>query len=190
MQRAILILKFFNLWDVRNSISITLSGGMKRRLMMVRALIHEPEILILDEPTAGVDILSRRLIWNFLKDFNKNNKTIILTTHYLEEVEHLCESVAIIDKGSILLKSSVPDLLKKCNRNKILLDVENIDSIKKLTHDKYKFIIHNNKTVEISFLENYNINKLFYFLIKNNIIINNIKSENNQLEELFIKLIT
>jgi len=188
--RAEFYLKFFDLWDVRKSISITLSGGMKRRLMMVRALIHKPEILILDEPTAGVDVLSRRLIWNFLKDFNKKEKTIILTTHYLEEVEHLCDNVAIIDKGSILLKSTVPNLLKNCSKNKILLDIKNIDKIKYLISNKYKFIIKGNNTVEILFLKKYDINDLFYFLIKNNIIINNIKSEHNRLEELFIKLIT
>ena len=190
LNKAHFYLKLFDLWNVKNAISVTLSGGMKRRLMMIRALIHEPEILILDEPTAGVDILTRRLIWNFLKNFNKSGKTIILTTHYLEEVEHLCNNVAIIDHGSILLKTNVADLLKQFGRHILLIETKNDNIISNLNTNDFKFIKRGNNTVEIIFLKKQNINELFDFLNQNNIIVNNIKSEYNKLEELFIKLIT
>lgn len=109
-------LKLFNLWDKRNSVSMNLSGGMKRRLMIIRSLIHNPTILILDEPTTGVDIFSRKIILDFLKKFNKDGNTIVLTTHYLEEVEKLCNKVIIIDIGSIILNINVCDLLLKLKK--------------------------------------------------------------------------
>jgi len=114
-ERAEKYLKLLGLWDKRSNVSRSLSGGMKRRLMIARALVHEPRILILDEPTAGVDIELRRSMWEFLRKINREGTTIILTTHYLEEAESLCRNVAIIDKGCIIRNSSVKALLRELN---------------------------------------------------------------------------
>ena len=115
-------LKALGLWDKRDVQSMRLSGGMKRRLMIARALIHEPKILILDEPTAGVDIEMRRSMWNFLQDVNKKGTTIILTTHYLEEAEHLCRNIAIIDQGEIIKNTSMKSLLEQLEEETFIFD--------------------------------------------------------------------
>ncbi|HIH2763624.1 MAG TPA: ABC transporter ATP-binding protein [Candidatus Azoamicus sp.] len=128
---AEILLKKFDLWNFRFSISMSLSGGLKRRLMLIRSLIHNPEILILDEPTAGVDIISRRLIWDYLREINSKGKTIILTSHYLEEIEKLCNQVAIIDKGNILLKTTVTNLINKITDKTFILEIED-DNEKKI----------------------------------------------------------
>ena len=125
LQRAKKYLGELKLWDKRDDISRTLSGGMKRRLMIARALIHEPELLILDEPTAGVDIEIRRSMWKFFKNINANGTTIILTTHYLEEAENLCRNVAIIDDGLIIEDTRMGDLLKKLKQETFVLNLEN-----------------------------------------------------------------
>ena len=122
LQRAKKYLGELKLWDKRDDISRTLSGGMKRRLMIARALIHEPELLILDEPTAGVDIEIRRSMWKFFKNINANGTTIILTTHYLEEAENLCRNVAIIDDGLIIEDTRMGDLLKKTQTRNVCLE--------------------------------------------------------------------
>ena len=121
-ERADKYLKKLGLWDKRNDIGRELSGGMKRRLMIARALVHEPELLVLDEPTAGVDIEMRREMWNFLRDLNENDTTIILTTHYLEEAEMLCRNIAIIDQGAIVHHSSMKDLLRQLHTETFVLD--------------------------------------------------------------------
>jgi len=190
IERAKFYLNFFGLWEKRYSVSMSLSGGMKRRLMIVRALIHDPNILILDEPTAGVDILSRRLIWDFLRDFNKEGKTIILTTHYLEEVEYLCNSVAIIDLGSILLRTSVYDLLNRVSKRTILLEVENSDNIDRLDFINFKLFKKDRNLIEVLFVNDDSLNFLFDYLIKRGVIINNVKNKHNRLEELFVDLVT
>lgn len=189
LKKAEELLCFFDLWDKKMSIGMTLSGGMKRRLMIVRALIHNPKILILDEPTAGVDILSRRLIWSFLKDFNKSGKTVILTTHYFEEVENLCDSVVIIDNGSILLHMSVKELLYKISKQVFLFEVSgnlyNISSI----FDDFTLVVKNNNLLEIVLFPGKSLNSVLKFLMMKNIVINSIKNKYNKLEELFIDLV-
>ena len=124
MKRAEYYLKLLDLWERRNNISRTLSGGFKRRLMIARALIHEPRILILDEPTAGVDVELRRSMWEFLRQLNKNGTTIVLTTHYLEEAENLCKNIAIIDNGAIIEHSSMKQLLGKLNVETFIMELE------------------------------------------------------------------
>jgi len=195
LNRAEYFLKLFGLWEKKDSVSIKLSGGMKRRLMIIRALIHKPKILILDEPTAGVDIISRRLIWNFLKEINKvQNTTIILTTHYLEEVELLCNNVSIIDSGKILVNTRVKDLLFNLGERTFILKVDSNhinyinDIIAKKT--KYKFVILDNNLLEVVIPENKNLNDLFSFFISSKITVYDIKSKYNKLEELFIDLIS
>lgn len=189
-KKADCLLDFFGLWDKRMSVSMSLSGGMKRRLMIVRALMHDPEILILDEPTAGVDILSRRLIWNFLKDLNNKGKTIILTTHYLEEVENLCDSVAIIDNGNVLLQTSVKDMLQKITKQIFLFEVSNNSFETNVIFDDFSLIVKNDKLLEVSLSEGKSLNSVLEFLMGKKIIINNIKNKYNKLEELFIDLIS
>ncbi|HIH2762664.1 MAG TPA: ABC transporter ATP-binding protein [Candidatus Azoamicus sp. MARI] len=174
IKHADVLLKKFDLWNFKFSISMNLSGGLKRRLMLIRSLIHKPEILILDEPTAGVDIISRRLIWDYLKEINFNGTTIILTSHYLEEIEKLCTDVAIIDKGSIILKTTVSNLINKINNKIFILELEEEGGKK--------------KQIEILLNKNDNLNNELNLLIKNNILIKNIKNKTNDLEELFITL--
>lgn len=189
--KAKYFLDIFDLWNSRNFISMRLSGGMKRRLMLIRALIHNPKILILDEPTAGVDILTRRLIWNYLRDLNKSGVTVILTTHYLEEVEYLCDTVSIIDNGNILLNTTVKDLLKKINNQVFVieLDINNV-VINLLKKNNYNFLIIDNTSMEIIISFKKTLNDLFEIFIINKIIIYNIRNKSNRLEELFIDLTT
>lgn len=189
--RARYFLDVFDLWNSKNLVSMKLSGGMKRRLMLVRALIHNPKILILDEPTAGVDIITRRLMWSFLKDLNKSGVTVILTTHYLEEVEFLCDTVSIIDKGNILLNITVKDLLKKTNNQVFIFELEINEKIITLLKSKeYIFYIIDNSSIEIIISLSRRLNDLFKIFIENNIIIYNVRNKSNRLEELFIDLIS
>jgi len=181
IKRAEKLLNTFDLWSFRFNTGMSLSGGFKRRLMLVRALIHEPEILILDEPTTGVDIISRRLIWNFLKKINEKGTTIILTSHYLEEIEKLCKNVAIIDKGSILINTTVSKLISKVNNKTFIIEIDD-ESKKQETIT--------NKSIEITIEHNENLNEKLEYLIKKNIKIKNITTKSNNLEELFINLIT
>ncbi len=190
--RAKYFLEMFDLWDKRNVISMKLSGGMKRRLMIVRALIHDPKILILDEPTAGVDVLSRRLIWDFLRKINSNGVTIILTTHYLEEVENLCSDVAIINNGSILVNKKVKELLKVFNKRTFLLELEirNDINLNNLCLDEYKLNIIDNGLIEVVLFKDQSLNKLFGKLIEKNISIYGVKDKSNRFEELFLDLVS
>ena len=138
-QRAQKYLSQLDLWEKRNAPARTLSGGMKRRLMIARALMHEPKLLILDEPTAGVDIEIRRSMWAFLQEINAAGVTIILTTHYLEEAEMLCRNIAIIDKGIIVENTSIKTLLSKLNIETFVLDVQTDKTVIVLTDVKYTF---------------------------------------------------
>ncbi len=189
LKRAKFYLILFDLWSKRHVVSMSLSGGMKRRLMIVKALIHNPEILILDEPTAGVDVLSRRLIWNFLKELNQSGKTIILTTHYLEEVEYLCNSVAVIDSGIILLKTMVNSLLSKVNSRIILLEVEDASLLDKLDIGKFNLLKKSNNLIEVVLLKNQSLNMLFGLLIEKGFIIHDVRGKYNRLEGLFLDLV-
>lgn len=181
-------LKQLGLWSKRNSIAQTLSGGMKRRLMIVRALIHEPELLILDEPTAGVDIEVRRHMWDFIKKLNTQGRTIILTTHYLEEAENLCKSIAIIDRGKIIENTSMKNFLSKIDKETFIFEVNK--QLKKIPKLKdYKIKILDETTIEAEITKEQNLNKLFDYFKKNKIEILSMRRKTARLEELFMNLV-
>ena len=184
--RAEFYLKQLGIWDRRDSQARELSGGMKRRLMIARALIHEPKLLILDEPTAGVDIELRRSMWDFIIDLNSNGTTIILTTHYLEEAENLCKHVAIIDKGKIVKDTSLNELLKSLDYQTIVFNLK--DKIKvPLTVPNYEIIQVDDHIIEVHVTDKQNINHFFEHLNKMGIEILSMRNKTNRLEELFIK---
>ncbi len=188
MKRAEKYLKQLDLWDRRKNITRSLSGGFKRRLMIARALIHEPEILILDEPTAGVDVELRRSMWKFLRDLNNNGTTIVLTTHYLEEAESLCKNIAIIDNGVIIEHSSMKQLLSKLNVETFVLELEN--AIETLPSNKeYNLRLVDPAYIEVELDKKQNINNLFNFFSTHNIGIRSMRSKSSRLEELFIRLL-
>lgn len=179
------LLKLFDLWDYRFSLSINLSGGMKRRLMFIRALIHDPEILILDEPTAGIDIFSKKLILEFLQNFNKMGKTILLTTHNFDEIEILCNKIIIIDKGIILkeIDSKILDMQQS--------DIYffKIDDIKKLINIKdFEIKILDNNLIEFISDKNNKLHDFLKSLLDNDILIINILNKNNKIEKYFFNL--
>lgn len=187
-QRAEKYLKKLGLWDKRNQISRTLSGGMKRRLMIARALVHEPKLLILDEPTAGVDIEIRRSMWQFLKEINENGTTIILTTHYLEEAENLCRNVAIIDRGLIVQNSSTKALLRKLSKEVFILDAqEELTELPQMGGYKGQLIDSHSFEVEIE--KHQSINELFASLSEQGIHVVSMRNKTNRLEELFVSLV-
>ncbi|GAB3475712.1 ABC transporter ATP-binding protein [Marinomonas epiphytica] len=188
-QRAEKYLKQLDLWDKRNEPSRNLSGGMKRRLMIARALIHEPEVLILDEPTAGVDIELRRSMWEFIKDLNNAGTTIILTTHYLEEAEQLCRNIAIINSGEIVENTSVKALLKTLSQETFVLDLE------QPLPDGFSLPSFNLSSVagalvaEVDVVKGQSINEVFSALDKVGVKVLSMRNKSNRLEELFVKLI-
>lgn len=188
LKRAEKYLGELGLWDRRHDISRTLSGGLKRRLMIARALINEPRMLILDEPTAGVDVELRRSMWDFLKEINSNGTTILLTTHYLEEAENLCKNIAIIDKGLIIEHTSMRQLLGKLNIETFVLDLEapvsQLPSI-----DKFTLRLIDPLTIEADLIKGNTINELFYILTKHNIRVSSMRNKSSRLEELFIRLL-
>ena len=191
-QRAEKYLKQLGLWDKRYTIGRELSGGMKRRLMIARALVHEPKILILDEPTAGVDIEIRRSMWKFLQEINQQGTTIILTTHYLEEAEALCKNIVIINKGVVIENTGMQTLLAKLHVETFVLNSEEKldDKLQDWNDDKdcnMKQI--DDLTFEIEISKKYNLNNLFSELNKRNINISSLRSKSNRLEELFIRLV-
>lgn len=182
-------LRQLGLWEKRKTPSRMLSGGMKRRLMVARALVHEPDVLILDEPSAGVDIELRRSMWSFLKEINEQGKTIILTTHYLEEAEQLCRHVAIINKGEIIENTSVKSLLKKLNREVFVLDLrEDLASIPVV--DGYQLIRRDARTLEADVEKGQSLNVLFSGLSELGIEVISMRNKVNRLEELFVSLVT
>ncbi|WP_409419529.1 ABC transporter ATP-binding protein [Marinomonas sp. RS-M-Aa-14] len=188
-ERAEKYLKQLDLWDKRNDQSRMLSGGMKRRLMIARALIHEPEVLILDEPTAGVDIELRRSMWEFIKKLNEQGTTIILTTHYLEEAEQLCRNIAIINAGEIVENTSVKALLKTLNQETFILD---LDSCLPTGWSLPGFSVVVGKdasSVEVEVVKGQSINAIFKALDAISINVVSMRNKSNRLEELFVKLI-
>ena len=186
-ERAEKYLKKLGLWDKKDEIARMLSGGQKRRVMIIKALIHEPELLILDEPTAGVDIELRRILWEFLEDINKNGTTIILTTHYLEEAESLCKNIAIIDNGEIIENTSMNKLLSKLEDQFYVIETSNnIDQSFKLQNFYCKWEDKNKFTVKIP--DGKTLNDLFVEEEISKIKITNIKNQTNRLEELFVRL--
>ena len=182
------MLRRLGLWDKRNDQARTLSGGYKRRLMIAKALIHEPKLLILDEPTAGVDIELRREMWDFLKEINANGTTIILTTHYLEEAEQLCKNIGIIDHGEIVVDTSMKDLLRKLDVQGFVLDLEEpLDSEPKI--EGYNLRLDDPLTLVTAVNKDKSINNLFDELNKIGIKVKSMRNESNRLEELFIETI-
>lgn len=185
MKRAETVLKALDLWEKRNMKSMTLSGGMKRRLMIARALMHEPELLILDEPTAGVDVELRHGMWEYLKSLNASGTTILLTTHYLEEVEQLCKNVAMIRKGEIVKTGPVKELLRSIDAQTYVLEVNSFDklpetefTLKKIDHDTIEADVAGGKTVT----------DLIQAMKNAGVTINSIQPKGNRLEKLFLEL--
>jgi ABC-2 type transport system ATP-binding protein len=176
------------LWDKRNAISRSLSGGMKRRLMIARALMHEPRLLILDEPTAGVDIEVRRSMWSFMRDINVAGTTIILTTHYLEEAESLCSHVAIIDKGRIIENDRMNRVLRKLLTEIFVFNLRNpIAAAPSLPG--YQVTLPDDHTLEIEVSKEQNLNDIFSRLTSAGIDVLSMRNKSNRLEELFMRLV-
>ena len=182
------ILKRLSLWDKRNNQARTLSGGYKRRLMIAKALVHNPKLLILDEPTAGVDIELRREMWTFLKEINKNGTTIILTTHYLEEAEQLCRNIGIIDHGTMVADTSMKDLLGTLNVQGFVFDlIEPLDEAPLI--EGFPLKLEDPLTLVAAVNKDRSINALFSEFSKLNIKIKSMRNESNRLEELFIEMV-
>ena len=187
-ERAERYLRELGLWDKRNVPSRMLSGGMKRRLMIVRALVHEPRLLILDEPTAGVDIEMRRSMWEFLKKINASGTTIILTTHYLEEAEALCRNIAIINQGLIVENTSVRHLLSQLHREVFMLDcTEELPST--FSVDGFVTRRVDLHTLEVEVEKGQHINQVFSQLDASGIRVSSMRNRANRLEEMFVKLV-
>ena len=188
LERAGKYLKQLGLWERRNEISRTLSGGMKRRLMIARALIHEPQLLVLDEPTAGVDIELRRSMWEFLKEINDQGTTIILTTHYLEEAESLCRNIAIIDHGTIVKNTSMKALLKQLDRETFILDVRE-ELTECPTLEGYPLTLADGHSIEVDVTKGQSMNEIFIELSRQNIHVISMRNKANRLEELFFDMV-
>ncbi|WP_372876734.1 ABC transporter ATP-binding protein, partial [Pseudomonas sp.] len=187
-ERAEQYLNQLGLWDKRNVPSRELSGGMKRRLMIARALVHQPRLLILDEPTAGVDIELRRSMWSFLTELNQQGITIILTTHYLEEAEQLCRNIGIIDHGRIVENTSMKTLLKKLHVETFLLDLkESLLVPPQLIGYPAHLLDHH--TLEVQIDKSQGITELFRQLARQNIEVLSLRNKTNRLEELFVSLV-
>jgi len=187
-QRAEKYLKLLDLWDKRSGSAREMSGGMKRRLMIARALVHEPRLLILDEPTAGVDIEIRRSMWEFIEEINRNGTTIILTTHYLEEAETLCRNVAIIDKGVIVEQGAVSDLLSRSMVQTFVLDLKE-SAAKAPILNGYKVISCAGQRLEVEVIIGQSMNGLFEQLQTQGFDVTSMRNKSNRLEEFFLRLV-
>lgn len=188
LAKAESVMKRLGLWDKRFDQARTLSGGYKRRLMIAKALIHEPKLLILDEPTAGVDIELRREMWDFLKEINANGTTIILTTHYLEEAEQLCKNIAIIDHGEIVEDTNMKDLLSRLDVQGFVLDLDKpISAAPQI--EGFPMRLDDPTTLVAAVSKDNNINDLFKLLSAQSIQVNSMRNESNRLEELFIEMV-
>src|ERR1700723_2822634 len=187
-QRAEKYLKQLQLWDRRDSIARPFSGGMKRRLMIARALMHEPRLLILDEPTAGVDIEIRRSMWDFLREINQRGTTIILTTHYLEEAETLCRNIAIISGGRIVGRDRMSSLLRRLHVETFVLNLR--DTLTQAPElDAYVTRLVDDHTLEVEVSKEDNLNDIFAQLSAQGIAVNSMRNKVNRLEELFVRLV-
>jgi ABC-2 type transport system ATP-binding protein len=187
-ERAEKYLKQLALWDKAFAISRTLSGGMKRRLMIARAMVNEPRLLILDEPTAGVDIEIRRSMWKFIQGINAAGTTVILTTHYLEEAEQLCRNIAIIDHGQIIENTSMKRLLSKLDVETFVLDLSSVGT-ELPTVDGVKLTRIDEHTLEAEMSRAHDLNSLFAALSARGITVTSMRNKANRLEELFVRLI-
>jgi ABC-2 type transport system ATP-binding protein len=189
-QRAERYLGELQLWDKRNERARTLSGGMKRRLMIARALVHEPRLLILDEPTAGVDIEIRRSMWTFLRKINGEGTTIILTTHYLEEAEHLCRQIAIIDDGRIIENDRMSNVLRKLHVETFVLNLdEPLAGGEPPALDGYVVRVTDPTTLEVDLRRGQGLNGVFAALTARGIRVHSMRNKANRLEELFVRLV-
>ena len=184
-----LILQMVSLEDKANAYSRSLSGGMKRRLLIAKAMVHQPPILILDEPTAGVDVELRNNLWNNVKELNKEGVTIILTTHYLLEAQEMCDRIAIINKGNLVALDTTQKLLDRIQTKKINFKVENIDSNKILNMEGIKFNIDSNESISVIYDKNsLNFGEIITYLNKSNVKILDIVTEEGDLEDVFVQL--
>jgi ABC-2 type transport system ATP-binding protein len=188
LQRTEECLKQMDLWDKRNTISRRLSGGMKRRVMIARAMVHNPKILILDEPTAGVDIEIRRSMWKMMEAVNQQGTTIILTTHYLEEAESLCRNIAIIDQGRIVEHSDMKSLLARLHVDHFVLDLAEPLAQAPLI-DGFKIEWLSEKVLDVAVPKESGLNELFKQLSAQNIRVLSLKNKTNRLEQLFMDLV-
>lgn len=187
-ERAEIYLNKLGLWDKAFKMSRTLSGGMKRRLLIARAMVHHPRLLILDEPTAGVDIEIRRSMWRFIEEINAAGTTVILTTHYLEEAENLCKNIAIIDQGRIVEDTSVKALLSKLDVETFVLDLRNpIDQLPII--DGIELIQCDPTRLEASIPKSRSLNRLFRQLEESGIEVISMRNKANRLEELFVRMV-
>ncbi len=181
-------LRQMDLWDKRDSVSRRLSGGMKRRLMIARAMVHAPRLLILDEPTAGVDIEIRRSMWQMMQDVNRQGTTIILTTHYLEEAESLCRNIAIINDGQIIEKSAMSSLLNRIHIDHFVLDIaQNLEAAPVI--EGYEIELAASRVLNVAVPKSHGLNRLFQQLSLRRIEVLSLKNKSNRLEQLFIDLV-
>ena len=188
-QKAAEMLNMLDLWHKRKNTPRELSGGMKRRLMIARALVHDPQLLILDEPTAGVDIEIRRSMWELLQNLNQNGRTIILTTHYLEEAEHLCRNIGIINGGKIIIDTSLRQLLDQLQKETFIVYLKDkIDSVPVTGKALIKMI--DERTLEVTPKKNQTLEAIFYDFARLNIKILSLKNKSNRLEKLFMDLVS
>lgn len=186
LKRSEIWLKKLDLWEKKDQQAMRLSGGMKRRLMIARALMHNPKLLILDEPTAGVDIELRRAMWTFLKELNQQGTTIILTTHYLEEAENLCRHIGIIQQGKLIVDMSIKALLSQLETETFILDLALSSSTPKV--DNYNVTIIDELTIEVEVKRGQGLNNLFIQLNGQGINVLSMRNKANRLEELFISM--
>ena len=187
-QRAEKYLKAVHLWDRRDDIARNLSGGMKRRLMIARALVHEPRLLILDEPTAGVDIEIRRSMWELMREINGIGMTIILTTHYLEEAESLCRNIAIIDEGKLIENDSMENVVSKLQREVFVLTLRDAMQQPPVL-DGYEVRLRNNHEIEVEVAKEQGLNGLFEAISNKSLHVSSMRTRSNRLEELFMRLV-
>ena len=187
LERAEKYLRILDLWNKRHSRANMLSGGMKRRLMIARALVHEPKLLILDEPTAGVDIELRRSMWDFLREINRQGITIILTTHYLEEAEMLCRNIGIIQHGQLIANSSMRELLANSQSETIIIDY--VPTSEPIVLKNYSYVNVDTGMLEVKVDKQRGLNQLFEQLNHQNVKVISVRNKTNRLEELFVDLL-
>ncbi|MDE0250538.1 MAG: ABC transporter ATP-binding protein [Gammaproteobacteria bacterium] len=176
-----------SLWEKRKLTPRQLSGGMNRRLLIARALVHDPELLILDEPTAGVDIEIRRSVWNLMREINSHGRTIILTTHYLEEAESLCRNIGIIDRGKIIVNTSMRKLLEKLKEESFILYLQN-PVTRPLDLEDYSYKFLDDRTLEVALSYEKTLHGLFNLLDRHGVTVSSIRNKANRLEELFLTM--
>jgi len=187
LKRTEKLLKQLALWEKRDSEARHLSGGMKRRVLIAKALVHNPDLLILDEPTAGVDPELRSKTWEILKKLNKKGLTIILTTHYLEEAEALCKHIAIINKGKLYASAPTKTIIQMASHETFVLDIHK--PIKKLSHKKFQITIIDSQTIEVQIDKDQDLNEFFRFLDKKNVKVLSMRNKQNRLEKFFLEVV-